>query len=215
VVYDRRIDDRELNFEASGALMSASLVMRDRETDSWWSIMTSDAIGGPLDGTELVEMPRGEKARFGDWVERHPDTLVLSVDGAEHIENNPYDNYFASGETFRGLEVDDDRLPAKEPIFAMWIEGRPHAIAHRDIEGGQLIEHAEGARLLFWRSEDAPIYASSSAWLVSRELSEDDDAATLAARAQSGEGGFAPLGDGFDTYWYTWVAVNPDTRLLP
>ena len=30
--------------------MDASLVMRDRETDSWWSIMTSDAIGGELDG---------------------------------------------------------------------------------------------------------------------------------------------------------------------
>ena len=40
--------DEELNFEASGALLDASLVMRDRETDSWWSIMTSDAIGGDL-----------------------------------------------------------------------------------------------------------------------------------------------------------------------
>jgi hypothetical protein len=41
--------------------MQATLVLRDRETDSWWSIMTSDAIGGELDGTDLEELPFGEK----------------------------------------------------------------------------------------------------------------------------------------------------------
>ena len=80
--------------------MDASLVMRDRETDSWWSIMTSDAIGGELDGTDLVELPRGEKVTWKDWRGRHPGTLVLSVEGEEHVENNPYDNYFTSESTF-------------------------------------------------------------------------------------------------------------------
>lgn len=214
MVYDRRIDDRELTFEASGALMSASLVMRDRETDSWWSIMTSDAIGGPLDETELVELPRGEKARFGDWVERHPETLVLSVEGVEHVQNNPYDNYFASAQTFRGLEVTDERLAAKEPIFAFWIEGRPFAVAHREIEGGELMELADGTRLLLWRPAGAPIYASSSAWRLSEESAEGD-VSDLLERARAGDEELGPLADGFDTYWYTWAAVHPDTRILP
>ena len=65
MVYGRKVGERELNFEASGALMSASLVMRDRETDSWWSIMTSDAIGGQLDGADLEELPYGEKIDLG------------------------------------------------------------------------------------------------------------------------------------------------------
>ena len=56
-MYDRELGDRLLSFEASGALWQASLVMRDRETDSWWSIMTSEAIGGELDGADLVELP--------------------------------------------------------------------------------------------------------------------------------------------------------------
>ena len=34
MVYGRNVAGTELNFEASGALLDASLVMRDRETDS-------------------------------------------------------------------------------------------------------------------------------------------------------------------------------------
>ena len=44
MVYDRQYDDETLSFEASGALKDGALVMRDRETDSWWSIMAAEAI---------------------------------------------------------------------------------------------------------------------------------------------------------------------------
>ena len=71
-MYDRKVGGKELNFEASGGLLDASLVMRDRETDSWWSIMTADAIGGDLRKTELVELPVGEKMQWKDWLARHP-----------------------------------------------------------------------------------------------------------------------------------------------
>ncbi len=65
--------------------------MRDRETDSWWSIMTSRAIGGPLDGAQLVELPVSTKSTWGQWRRAHPRTLVLSVDGVEYVESNPFD----------------------------------------------------------------------------------------------------------------------------
>ena len=34
MVYGRKVGEQELSFEASGALMEASLIMRDRETGS-------------------------------------------------------------------------------------------------------------------------------------------------------------------------------------
>jgi len=102
--------------------MDASLVMRDRETDSWWSIMTSDAIGGELNGADLVELPKGEKTTWKDWRQRHPDTLVLSVGGEEHVENNPYDNYFSSDSGFRDIAARDDRLETKAPVFTFQLK---------------------------------------------------------------------------------------------
>jgi hypothetical protein len=214
-VYGRKVGDRELNFEASGALMQASLVMRDRETDSWWSIMTSDAIGGELDGTDLEELPFGEKTTWGDWKSRHPGTLVLSVGGAEHVENNPYDNYFASEGTFRDLEIEDDRLPPKENIFSFWLQELPWAATHRAIEGGKLypIEGLEGRLVFLHRVAGTPMYASSDAYLVDEPLATEHGASGLLAYIQDHPEAAERL-NGFDTFWYSWVAINKESRLL-
>jgi len=195
--------------------MDASLVMRDRETDSWWSIMTSDAIGGDLDGAKLVVLPAGEKVTWKDWRQRYPDTLVLSVEGEEHVDNNPYDNYFASKDTFRDLEIEDDRLDPKAPIYSFWFDGEPWAVPHRSYKGGKVLEleGVDGKRLLLFRGKRVPIYQSSRAYLIDAELASAHKPKELLAMAESGADGIEIL-PGFDTFWYTWVAVNKNTHLV-
>jgi hypothetical protein len=56
--------------------LHSALVMQDKETDSYWSIMTGDS---------LAELPLGVKSQWKDWVASHPDTVVLSVEGADEI----------------------------------------------------------------------------------------------------------------------------------
>jgi hypothetical protein len=206
-----------LNFEASGALMDASLVMRDRETDSWWSIMTSDAIGGELDGTDLVELPQAEKTTWKDWRKRHPDTLLLSVDGAEHIDNNPYDNYFASDSTFRDLAIDDDRLAPKDSVYSFWWASAPYAVPHTAFAGGKILE-VEGwtdNRLLLYRGKKASIFESSQAWVVPVSVVTDaGKEKDLLEMVRAGRAAGAEQLTGFDTFWYNWVSVNEDTHLV-
>jgi len=194
-VYGRRAGEQVLTLEASGALEQASLVMRDRETDSWWSLMESAAIGGPLDGTRLEELPVSEKTTWGAWRAAHPETLVLSVDGREHDETDPYANYFTSDGTFRGMAVADDRLPAKEAVYAFHLDGEAWAVPHAAFEGGAEFPLPDGRVVELRRPEGASIFASSEAWLV------------------EGDGERKRLG-GFDTYWYTWVGVNEGSGLL-
>ena len=212
MVYGRQHGDQELNFEASGGLLDASLVMRDRETDSWWSIMTSDAIGGDLQGQALDHLPVGEKLSWGEWRQRHPETLVLSVDGVEHDNTNPYDNYFASDGTFRDMPVEDDRLAPKAPVYSFWLGDEPHAIAHSALSGVTLFDLGEGRRALLHRDEGAPIYASSYAFLVPPTFNSEVSEMELLDAAKRGENGIAPL-SGFDTFWYIWASVNPHTEL--
>ncbi|MBW3670504.1 MAG: DUF3179 domain-containing protein [Acidobacteria bacterium] len=212
MVYGREVDGRELNFEASGALLEASLVMRDRETDSWWSIMTSDAIGGELEGEDLEELPVSEKVQWRDWVRKHPDTKVLSINGVEHVRNNPYDNYFTSANTFRGLKIDDRRLPPKEPVYTFRLDGKPVAIPQSSFEGGALFElpGVEGQRIFLYRDPGSSFFASSSGFLVSADASIED----LRERIRTQNTGGLERLDGFDTYWYSWVSVNPKTELI-
>lgn len=215
MVYGRELGGRTLELEPSGALLDAALVMRDRQTDSWWSIMTSEAIGGPLEGTELPVLPVGEKTTWGEWRRAHPDTLVLSVDGQEHVESNPYDSYLAGEETFRDVGAADDRLPAKEPIYAFWLDDEPWAVPHAAIAGGRLVDlPGDERKLLVFREPGAALYASSEAWLVAPSVAgEAADAAALLAEARAGGAGFSPAA-GFDTFWYTWTGTN-ETGLLP
>ena len=197
--------------------MDASLVMRDRESDSWWSIMTSDAISGDLEGAELVVLPAGEKVTWKDWRRRHPDTLVLSVEGEEHIDNNPYDNYFASKSTFRDLKIDDQRLAPKDSIYSFWWGDEPYAVPHSSFAGGKVLE-VEGwgdQRLFLYRGKKASIFESTQAWIVPEALIADvkKPRDLLALVTADGENGAQRL-TGFDTFWYNWVSVNENTRLV-
>lgn len=211
MVYGRQIRGQELNFEASGALLHATLVMRDRETDSWWSIMSSDAIGGELAGADLPELPVSHKMRWNEWVARHPKTVMLSIDGVEHVENNPYDNYFASDETFRGLQIDDDRLRPKTPVYVFWHGGTPFAIPHAAFEGGAVIPLPESDLAVhLYRPSGSSVFASSIA-LVGPAAGPD----VLDAIRDGEQPRNLRSANGFDTYWYSWISVNPDSRILP
>jgi hypothetical protein len=229
-VYGREYGDTVLSFEASGALKDATLVMRDRETDSWWSIMTGDAIGGDLKGQKLVELGFGEKTQWGLWKEKHPHTLVLSVDGVEHDPVNPYVRYFESDDTFRDIEVKDERLPGKEPIYAFRHRGVAYAAPHAAIEGGVAFDIGGGTSVFVYRSKDAHLFESSVAFSSAsgpatgkpRFRLEDDGWVFGGWRFEPREGFVggnepsirpSPL-TGFDTFWYSWSNVNNDVIIL-
>jgi hypothetical protein len=220
-VYGRDYDGKVLNFEASGGLLHYSLVMQDRETDSFWSIMTGDSLAGDLKGTPLVELSIGSKTRYGDWVREHPETRVLSVEGEEHIENNPYDNYFTSEKGFRGSVAADERLPTKTSIFAFQLDGKAYAVPFETFEGGRSFKAGKALVFLF-RPADASLLESTLAFRSSgtgfvREDGVWKDLATGASFDPS-EGGFDAAGattlDGFDTFWFNWSMTHPRTKIL-
>jgi hypothetical protein len=220
-VYGRQYDGKDLRFEASGGLMHAALVMRDKETDSYWSIMTGDAIAGDLKGTPLEEWPLGEKAQWGDWVARHPDTLVLSVNGEEHVENNPYDNYFSSDSGFRDLAARDDRLETKAPIYSFQLGDGKFAVPFSSFEGGAVFR-AGGREVLLYRPRGVAVFYSTLAFTGAEGEFERGGEGWRHVPSgekldpESGRFGSASTErlDGFDTYWYMWSLTHPDTAVL-
>lgn len=216
-MYDRKIDERVLQFEPSGALQSASLVMRDVETDSWWSIMTKEAIAGELEGAALPEIALSAKMPWGRWREMHPESLVLSVNGVTHDPVNPYEGYFTSERTYQELAPEDTRLPAKEPVFAFDWNG-PVVIPHSAMEGGLYVGDGPDAKVsqaYLYRSPGASVFESTQAfWLRApvRTVGAAEDGARTAKRL-AGDNGTGRIA-GIDTFWYNWVLQNPETRIL-
>jgi len=224
VVYGREYGDKVLSFEPSGALWEASLVMRDRETDSWWSIISGDAVGGDLTGEKLDELPIGEKVRWREWKQRYPETLVLSVDGQEHDPRNPYAGYFRSERTFQRIEAKDQRLPAKEPVFTFRLDGAQYAVPHSAIEGGATVVIGD-KHLFLYRPAGADVFESTRAYESEGKEKRIEMVESGWVDNESGleftEGiGFAgePKGvdrlAGFDTFWYNLANIVSDAVLL-
>lgn len=223
-MYGRKYRGRKLRFEPSGGLLHAALVMQDKETDSYWSIMTGAAIAGEYKGTRLEELPVGVKMQWKDWVAAHPETRVLSVGGVEYLENNPYDNYMGSGSGFRETEARHRRLPTKEPVYAFQHGGAKYAVPFRAFAEGGVFE-AGGRSIFLYRPREVALYYSTRAFSAPSggfERRDDgwyDQASGARFEPRSGEfaggqGARPARLEGIDTFWYIWSLTHPDTTLL-
>lgn len=219
-MYDRDYKGKTLEFEASGGLRNSALVMQDRQTDTYWSIMDGKAIAGELEGTELVELPVSEKVPWKDWVAKHPDTLVLSVNGREDL-SAAYEQYYTDPRGFRGSRAEDDRLDTKEPIYAFRRGATPYAIPQKELEKGEVYRLDDGAQVFLYRPKNASMFHGTRAFVSQEGFEKRGDhwlEKFTGARFDPSTGSFVggevePL-SGFDTFWYTWSLNNPETKLL-
>jgi hypothetical protein len=221
VVYGRRLRDQELRFEPSGVLMNGTIVMQDKETDSFWPLTMGMAAYGELKGTRLEQLPVAEKVQWKDWLRAHPDTLALSEGGAEHIDTNPYEKYTTASTGFKGLTATDPRLATMEPIYAFELGSRTFAVPLATVAGGRAL--AVGGRSVFlYRPAGAAIYYSTRAYVSPAGFVRKGDAwveSASGARFDPATGAFSggrgpERFTGFDTFWFTWSLTHPDTEVL-
>ncbi len=125
VVFDRRVDGRELTFGTTGNLRSSDLVMWDRQTESWWQQLTAEAVVGELTGERLEVLP-SQILSFEDFRDRFPKADVLSRDtGFERdYGTTPYAGYdnVPEEQPFLLEGESDARLPPKTRVTAL-LEG--------------------------------------------------------------------------------------------
>ncbi|MEP6471731.1 MAG: DUF3179 domain-containing (seleno)protein [Acidobacteriota bacterium] len=117
-IYDRSLDGRMLTFENSGALWRDTLVLRDRETGTYWSAATGLALSGPLAGRRLDPVP-ATYTTADAWRRAFPETryadlgLPTSVPLAMRL-------YGASPwEGLSGVKTRDRRFPAKSEFLSV------------------------------------------------------------------------------------------------
>jgi hypothetical protein len=145
-VYAREVNNQELTFGVSGKLIRNVLVMYDRQTESLWSQLLGESVSGELQGTKLEFLPSWHMT-WEQWKEKHPDTLALKK-GRRGIRD-PYTTYYQSGatgiipETFK-----DDRLPAKEFIVGVELDGAAIAYPFRVLSAQPVVNDEVGGHAI-------------------------------------------------------------------
>ena len=72
------VEGQTYTFEVFG-LRQGVMIMSDRQTGSVWTHLDGEATNGPLTGAKMEIIPILLTV-WGDWLNLHPDTLVLSDD---------------------------------------------------------------------------------------------------------------------------------------
>jgi hypothetical protein len=183
--------------------------------------MSGDAIAGKMEGTKLIELPVSQKMQWKDWLDLHPDTLVLSVNGREDIAVNPYQDYFDGSRGFRGARAKDKRLKTMEPIYGFQRGTSFYAVRSDEIREGRVFTLADGSNVFLYRPKKSDLFLSTAAYVSKSGFEKRDGAWTaIESGARFDEealvftGGAVERLKGFDTFWYTWSLVHPETKLL-
>ena len=126
IVFDRRIDDKVLDFGTTGRLRKSDMVMYDRQTESWWQQFTGEAIVGDLAGSILDRHPASIVA-YEDFRLAHPDSPVLSrrTGHRRAYGANPYRGYDSvDDQPFLFFDPIDKRLPPMEYVLNVTVDKR-------------------------------------------------------------------------------------------
>lgn len=191
MAFEARSDTMELEFGVSGLLYNSDVLLYDRQTDSLWSQIMSEAISGPLQGGLLNSLPL-EHTSLADWLEQYPDTLVLSRDTGfrRDYSTDPYAGY-ADRRSLMFPVV--NRAPGpwhpKEWVLGVSIEDNYKAYPFSELAqtGHQRVtDELAGLKFeIIWDEENR------SATMVA------DDTIQPALTA----------------FWFAWFAFHPDTEI--
>jgi hypothetical protein len=117
-VYDRRAAGRVLEFRNSGTLWRDGLVLRDRETGTYWSAATGRALYGPLAGERLRPVP-AVLARVAEWEKAFPASLYMDLDRDTSVPLLMRLYRASKWQGLSGERTGDVRHRPKETVFAV------------------------------------------------------------------------------------------------
>ncbi len=192
IVFERLVDGKEVEFGVSGRLWQSNLLMYDRQenedNESLWSQVLGEAVLGPQTGTKLPIIS-SDTVLYGDWKKKHPDTLVLSRNtGAIRTYGvDPYGDYYTNDLVSFGASFNDNRLNPKEFVLGIEIGGKFKAYHSLVLPEGETIDTFAGNKIVLEKSDIGEV-----------RMFLGDERIPL-----SYIGGF----------WFSWLAVHPDTEL--
>lgn len=150
-VYDRRVAEQVLSFENSGALWRDTLVLRDRETGTYWSAATGRALNGPLAGERLHSIP-AILTRAVDWQLAFPHSLYLELEKPTSVPFLMRLYRISRWQGVSGKKTDDRRYKPKEELFAIARGDEAFAFTAEEIQQRDRVEVTLGAKpvLIEW-----------------------------------------------------------------
>jgi len=185
MVFDRG----KRHFGVSGLLYRSDLLMYDRESESLWSQISSEAVSGPSRG-QTLPLLRSRIESLGAWGRRHPETTVLTrrTGHARDYRRSPYQGYATSPDLLFPMAT-DERYHAKMPTLGLRVAGgaaRAYPASELVAAGGAVKETFAGRAVRIRYDAEAQVFDVQAPEPI-----------------QVVEG-----------FWFAWTAFHPETSVF-
>lgn len=187
---EAKVAGKFLQFGVSGLLYNSDVLMYDRQTQSLWSQILSQAVTGPMKGAVLPAVAVTHTT-WGDWRNRHPDTLVLSQETGfnRNYQANPYDGYERDSSIMFPVRFRAEGYHPKEQVLGLVLDGKARAYP--------FVELAKGS------GEVSDVLAGKNIYV---RYSHNHQSAEVF----DAEGNTLP---GVTLFWFAWHAFHPETGI--
>ncbi len=177
-------------FEVAGLLWNSDTLLAD-EAGGLWLQGSGEGVQGPMAGELLPAYPSRVVA-WADWREAYPRGEVLSREtgSVRDYTADPYGTYADTQAVLFPLTAVDARLPVKEMVYGITVEGNAKAYPVRLFERQDVVDDVINN--------------------VTVRLQRDEETGAMEAfiREAGGVGEALPL---TMSYWFFWFALHPST----
>ena len=184
------IGNKRYTFGVSGLLYNSDVLLYDRQTESLWSQLMSQAISGQHKGRRLQSLPVLHTTWL-DWKTKYPNTLVLSTETGHNrnYSNSPYAAYLKSPQTMFPLSSVSRRYHPKEAVLGIEVDGQFKAYPFIELEKG---------------------LAEFSDTINGQGITVRYDKKHQTASIFNQQGNLLPA---VRTFWFAWYAFHPETEI--
>ncbi len=215
----------------SGFLYRSNKLMYDQATQSLWSTVRGEPVIGPLvDQGIALEHLSMVTTTWAEWLRRHPDTTVLSLNTGhrrDYGEGVAYQRYFAGDQLMFNTPFADNRLKNKQEVLALIFPGSPEEqlaidteflhknplykdrigqqklVVLTDTSGANRVYDPQDFDFVSYDRDSTVVDSQGNEWLLSEEALVSADQETFLPRLPQRR-----------AFWFGWHAAFPDTRLV-
>ena len=214
----------------SGFLYRSNKLMYDQATQSLWNTMWGKPVIGPL-AEQDIELERLYivTTTWGEWLRRHPNTQVLSLDTGhqrDYSEGAAYRDYFATDKLMFTVPKLDNRLSNKAEVLTLlagpypskalaisaeFLQNKPihhdkiddtNVVVLTDNSGANRVYASLDTEFSEWDSKETAIDDKGVRWTMSED--------TLTAP----DGRYLSRYPAHRAFWFGWYSAYPHTRLV-
>jgi len=139
--WHRTYNGKSTTFGVSGLLYNSNLMPYDRTTNSTWTQLGLLSVNGDLRDTPASTF-RVLETTWSTWKKMYPQTSLVSVNTghSRNYQQYPYGSYRETDGLIFSVSTLDDRLPQKERVHGVIINGKVKAYRIKSFISQSIIE---------------------------------------------------------------------------